>query len=79
MTVPVCLSAPYIAILTATNRQSRITACVVLAGMIAVAANVFLAATGSGRGVIESLSIVATIKVVSMVVLLAFYWAAYRR
>jgi O-antigen/teichoic acid export membrane protein len=76
MTLPVCLSAPLIAVLTAAGHQSRIAVSVIGAGLLAVAANVVLGATAGGRGVVDNLVIVATVKVASMVVLLVFYWRA---
>ncbi len=79
MTLPVCLSAPLIAVLTATGRQFWIAICVIAAGMIAVAANIVIGATADGRGMVDNLLIVAGIKVGSMVVLLLFYGWVYWR
>lgn len=71
MTLPVCISAPYIALLTATGRQARIAGSVIMAGVLALAVNVLLA--GTARSIMDNLMVVAAVKVVSMVILLIFY------
>lgn len=74
MTLPVCLSAPLIADITARDHQRRIALSVVLAGALALAANVTWGAAVRHATVIEALSGVAAIKVISMWVLLGLYW-----
>jgi O-antigen/teichoic acid export membrane protein len=71
MALPVCVSAPYIALLTATGRQTRIAGSVIVAGLLALVVNVLLA--GTSRSVVDNLLVVAAVKVASMVVLLIFY------
>jgi O-antigen/teichoic acid export membrane protein len=76
MALPVCLSAPLIALLTATDRQRRIAICVTLAGGLALAANLAWGggwAQAAGASPATHLVGVAAIKVVSMAVLLLMY------
>jgi O-antigen/teichoic acid export membrane protein len=78
MTLPVCLSAPLIADITARNVQRRITISVVLAGVLALGANVIWGAAVVHPGAIDSLLGVAAIKVTGMWVLLGLYWLSAR-
>jgi O-antigen/teichoic acid export membrane protein len=78
MTLPVCLSAPLIALLTATNHQGRIVISVVMAGVISFVANLLWGNAVSGGAVITGLLGVAAIKVGTMALLLGFYWLSTR-
>jgi len=71
MTLPVCLSAPLIAALTAAGRQTAILLCVLGAGVGAIAANLMVGSAGGG------LIGIAAVKVGGMVVLTALYAVAY--
>lgn len=71
MTLPVCLSAPLIAILTARGGQMAILLCVVGAGVGAVAANLIVGSAGGG------LLGIAAVKVGGMAVLAGLYGLAY--
>jgi O-antigen/teichoic acid export membrane protein len=80
MSLPVCLSAPAIALLTAAHRQQRIAISVLGAGVLALVANVawgWLAAAQQADAVPRLLG-VAAIKVASMSVLLGLYWLSAR-
>jgi O-antigen/teichoic acid export membrane protein len=79
MSFPVCLSAPLIALLTASGRQRRIAASVIMAGTLALAANVLLASWLHGQGILSGLLVVAAIKVGAMFGLLALYWLSRPR
>jgi O-antigen/teichoic acid export membrane protein len=76
MTFPVCLSAPYIAVLTAQNRQWRIASAVCLSGTVALVANLVLGRLNSPETLLSGLLVVAGVKVASMWLLLAAYWIA---
>ena len=74
MTLPVCMSAPLIALLTATNHQGRIVISVVTAGIISFIANLTWGYLAVNADVITGLLGVATIKVGAMAILLLLYW-----
>jgi O-antigen/teichoic acid export membrane protein len=76
MTLPVCLSAPAIAVLTVAHRQSWIAICVVIAGIGAIVANNII--VSHDNFVIDNLMKVAIVKVISMLFLLGLYWTALR-
>ncbi|MBX3085835.1 MAG: oligosaccharide flippase family protein [Anaerolineae bacterium] len=74
MTLPACMSAPLIALLTATNRQRWIVISVVIAGVGSLIANIVWGYTAVNADVITGLMGVAAIKVGAMVMLLGLYW-----
>lgn len=80
MSLPVCLSAPAIALLTAANRQQRIVVSVLITAALSLGANVawgWLAAAGQLDTVPRLLG-VAAIKVALMSALLGLYWLSAR-
>lgn len=77
MALPVCLSAPLVALLMARGQVWRIASCVLAAGLLALAANRVLA-TAADTSLIDNLLRVALVKVIAMFVLFGFYLLAAR-
>jgi O-antigen/teichoic acid export membrane protein len=74
MTLPVCASAPVIALLTARQHQLRIAACVIGAGGLSLILNVGWATLSADSSTVDGLLGVAAIKVAVMTALFICYW-----
>lgn len=76
MTLPVCASAPLIALLTARQHQRSIAACVIGAGGLSLILNIGWAALSAGSTTVDGLLGVAAIKVAVMTALLVSYFVS---
>lgn len=72
MVLPVCLSAPIIAVITAANAQNRIAVCVITGSIALAVANILLASLYPQVGLLG----VAALKVIGMCGLLGLYCVA---